>query len=64
MRLALTAAGLLALVFGLLFLAQGTGYFPYPRSSFMIDQTVWAYRGVGLATLGAACLVVSRSVLR
>ncbi len=64
MRLVLMMAGLFALLAGLLFLAQGTGYVPYPRSSFMIGRMLWAYRGVGLATLGVAAMVVSRSIGR
>ena len=61
-RLALTIAGILAVLIGLVWIGQGTGYFPYPRSSFMIDQTPWAYRGVVLAALGVVALVVSRRV--
>ena len=64
MRSFLLTVGVVALAAGLLFLAQGTGVFPYPRSSFMIGQTAWAYRGVGLATLGTAALLVSRSIGR
>ncbi len=60
----LLIAGALGLCLGLLFVGQGTGLFPYPRSSFMIDQSAWAYRGVGLATLGAAAMIVSRSIGR
>ncbi len=62
-RVLMVAGGAMVLS-GLLFLGQGTGVFPYPRSSFMIDQTPWAYRGVGLATLGAAVMILSRSVGR
>ncbi len=64
MRNLLMIAGVIGLLFGLLFLGQGTGYFPYPRSSFMVDQSPWAYRGVGLAALGVAAILVSRSIGR
>ncbi len=47
---------------GLLFVGQGTGVFPYPRTSFMIGQTPWVTRGVSLITLGLSALVVSRSL--
>jgi hypothetical protein len=60
MRVALTIVGVVAVLFGLLFLAQGAGVFPYPASSFMINQTVWIYRGAGLALLGAIALLISR----
>ena len=35
-------AGVLVVLIGLLWIGQGTGIFPYPRSSFMIDDTAWA----------------------
>ncbi|MGE3334220.1 MAG: hypothetical protein AB7I36_11300 [Rhodospirillaceae bacterium] len=41
-----------AVVVGLIWIGQGTGVFPYPASSFMIDQTPWAYRGAALAAVG------------
>jgi hypothetical protein len=52
MRLLLKIFGGLAVLIGIIWIGQGTGYFPYPRTSFMIDQTPWAYRGLGLAVLG------------
>lgn len=45
---------------GLLFLAQGTGMFPYPKASSMVGALPWAYRGVSLVTLGVATMVISR----
>jgi len=55
-RTLLIAAGCLFLLAGLLFIGQGTGYFPYPRSSFMISERPWAYRGAGLVLLSAVVL--------
>ena len=52
--------GILALLMGLVWIGQGTGLFPYPASSFMIDQTPWAYRGAGLALAGIVAIIVSR----
>ena len=63
-RTLLLVGGTVVLLAGLLFLAQGTGWFPYPRSSFMVGRSSWAYRGVGLVTLGGALTVLSRSVGR
>jgi hypothetical protein len=60
MRRTLFVIGILAILLGLIWVGQGTGYFPYPRSSFMIDQTPWAYRGLGLAVLGLIGVFVSR----
>lgn len=59
-RTALLTIGLLATFIGVVWMGQGTGYFPYPRSSFMIDQTPWAYRGGALALAGLAVIFVSR----
>lgn len=61
-KIALLAVGSLALLMGLLWIGQGTGYFPYPRSSFMISQTPWAWRGIGLAVAGFAAIMVSRKL--
>lgn len=57
---ALLVVGILAVLIGLVWIGQGTGYFPYPRSSFMIDQMPWAYYGGILAIVGAIAIFVSR----
>lgn len=41
-----------AVVIGVIWIGQGTGVFPYPASSFMIDQMPWVYRGAALAAAG------------
>jgi len=58
----LLIAGVLLLLAGLLFIGQGTGYFPYPRSSFMISERPWAYRGAGLAVTGVAAILLGRKL--
>ena len=60
MRTALLAVGALAILIGLIWIGQGTGYFPYPARSFMINQTPWIYWGALLAALGLAAVAVSR----
>lgn len=62
MRATLFAAGVLLLLLGLLFIGQGTGYFPYPASSFMVSDMTWTYRGVGVALAGFAAILVSRRI--
>ena len=52
--------GILALVIGLLWIGQGTGYVNWPQSSFMIQQTQWAYYGAALAALGLVLIWSSR----
>ena len=44
--------GALAILMGLLWMAQGSGIFPYPASSFMIDQSPWILYGAILALAG------------
>jgi hypothetical protein len=56
----LLALGCVAFLMGVVWVGQGTGYFPYPASSFMIDQMPWAHRGLALALVGAAMIAVSR----
>ncbi|MDB5393886.1 MAG: hypothetical protein JWM91_1392 [Rhodospirillales bacterium] len=60
MKTAVSVIGILATLTGLVWIGQGTGYFPYPRSSFMISQTPWAYRGIALALVGLVAIVIAR----
>ncbi len=52
MARALLIVGFLALAVGLLWIGQGTGAFPWPRSSFMINQLQWAGYGAAMAGFG------------
>lgn len=45
--------GLAAFLMGVLWIGQGLGYVHWPRESFMLDQRPWAWRGAGLALIGA-----------
>jgi hypothetical protein len=47
---------------GVIWIGQGTGYFPYPSSSFMINDVTWAYYGIALAVLGLVAVAVSRRI--
>jgi hypothetical protein len=60
MRTALLVIGIVATLIGLVWIGQGTGYFPYPQSSFMISQMPWAYRGIALAVVGIGLIGYSR----
>ena len=60
MRRATFIFGILLLLLGLLWIGQGTGYFPYPSHSFMISDVGWAYRGLGAAAAGIIAILVSR----
>jgi hypothetical protein len=57
LRIALLVVGILVLLIGLVWIGQGTGYFPYPRSSFMISQMPWTYRGAVVAIVGLVVIV-------
>jgi hypothetical protein len=57
---ALTILGIILLLAGLVFMGQGSGYFPYPASSFMIQQTRWIYYGGAIAILGLLLIVIGR----
>ncbi|WP_439925177.1 hypothetical protein [Nitrobacter sp. JJSN] len=60
MKPALVVFGILALLIGLLWIGQGTGYVNWPQSSFMIRQVQWAWYGAGLVAIGAGLIGLSR----
>ena len=60
MRTVILVFGILLLLLGLLWIGQGTGYFPYPASSFMVREMAWAYRGAAAAAAGIVLILVSR----
>ena len=63
-RTALIGLGTLGVLCGLVWMGQGSGYFPYPASSFMIDQSVWIVRGATMAAFGVAVVVISLRFIR
>jgi hypothetical protein len=62
MRHGLLSVGIIAILVGIIWIGQGTGYFPYPRSSFMINDVAWAYYGAAVAVLGLIAIAVSRRI--
>ncbi|SIP93695.1 hypothetical protein SAMN05880590_101314 [Rhizobium sp. RU35A] len=60
-RLVLTVLAGLCLLIGLVWMGQGSGYFPYPASSFMIRQTQWIFYGGLVFLAGIGLLFASRS---
>jgi uncharacterized membrane protein YbhN (UPF0104 family) len=60
MRPALLIAGVLALLVGLLWIGQGAGAIDWPKSSFMIRQTVWVWWGAAAVLCGLALIWFSR----
>jgi hypothetical protein len=45
---------------GLIWAAQGAGWFPYPSTSFMIDNSRWIYIGLATAVVGLIIVVLAR----
>jgi hypothetical protein len=60
MQAALTIVGIVLLLMGLVFMGQGSGYFPYPASSFMISESRWIYYGGAIAAAGLILIVIAR----
>jgi hypothetical protein len=59
-RLALVIAGVVLILVGAVWIGQGTGYFPYPSSSFMINDRTWAYIGAAALVLGLLLVAFGR----
>ena len=57
MQTALTILGIVLLLAGLVFMGQGSGYFPYPASSHMINAREWIYYGTGIAVVGLLLII-------
>ncbi|WP_296017964.1 hypothetical protein [uncultured Agrobacterium sp.] len=64
LRTILTILGALIALIGLVWIGQGSGYFPYPASSFMINQGPWILRGALTAAGGFILIVAARRLLR
>jgi hypothetical protein len=56
----LTLIGIIVLLAGLVFMGQGSGYFPYPTESFMISQSRWIYYGAAIEVVGLLVIVFAR----
>lgn len=59
MKALLTLIGLILLAAGLVFMGQGSRYFPYPAESFMVGAPQWIYYGGGIAVVGILLLVIA-----
>lgn len=58
------AIGLVISLLGLVWIGQGTGLFPYPASSFMINQTPWIWRGLLVLVIGLGTVWAAKRFLR
>jgi len=59
MKALLTIVGTILLLSGLVFMGQGSRYFPYPAESFMVGAPQWIYYGGGIALVGLMLLIVA-----
>jgi hypothetical protein len=59
MKSLLTAVGLILLLAGLVFMRQGSRYFPWPTESFMVGAAQWIYYGGAIAAVGIALLIIA-----
>jgi uncharacterized membrane protein len=64
LRPVLIVLGVLMALMGLLWIGQGLGYIHWPRSSFMLDQRVWADYGSALAVAGLLLILLARRLRR
>jgi hypothetical protein len=60
MKTVLSVLGALIVIAGLIWAAQGAGWFPYPKSSFMVDNSRWITIGLAMAAVGAIVIAVAR----
>jgi hypothetical protein len=60
MRAGLLVIGIIAALIGLVWIGQGTGYFPYPEQSFMVRATRWAWYGLAVLIAGVILIWLSR----
>lgn len=60
MRRVLLIVGIIAALTGLVWIGQGTGYFPYPAQSFMVRATPWAWYGLAVLVAGLIAISFSR----
>ena len=60
MRTLVAFLGIILLIAGVVFMGQGSGYFPYPAESFMISQTRWVYYGAAIAVAGLLLALLAR----
>ena len=60
MKTGMSVIGALIVIAGLIWAAQGAGWFPYPRSSFMVDNSRWIWIGLATALGGVVLIAFAR----
>jgi hypothetical protein len=59
MKTLLTLIGFVLLASGLVFMGQGSRFFPWPAESFMVGATQWIYYGGAIAAAGIVLLIIA-----
>jgi hypothetical protein len=59
MKILLLLLGIVAMIAGLLFAAQGAGIVNWPQSSFMVNSTDWILYGLVIAGIGLVLIGMS-----
>ena len=62
LKIILAIIGILAVLMGLLWAGQGSGIFPFPATSPMINQSPWIWKGAILAIVGLVVFWLSRRI--
>jgi hypothetical protein len=62
LRILLAILGFLMILAGIVWAAQGSGIFPYPAESFMINQSKWIFYGIAMAVAGAIVVFLSQKI--
>jgi hypothetical protein len=60
MKIIFSVLGALIAVAGLIWAAQGAGIFPYPATSFMIDNSRWIWIGLATAVVGVIIVILAQ----
>ena len=60
MKIVTTLIGVFALLMGLLWFGQGSGYIHWPAKSFMVDERIWMLWGALLAVVGIVVIRIGR----
>lgn len=55
----LLVIGIVLLLAGLVWMGQGSGYFPWPAESFMVGARPWIYYGCATALAGLILIVIA-----
>ncbi|HVV78847.1 MAG TPA: hypothetical protein VHD59_04440 [Pseudolabrys sp.] len=60
MKIIFSVLGALIAIAGLIWAAQGAGIFPYPATSFMIDNSRWIWIGLATAVVGVIIVILAQ----